>query len=499
MDRRAFSKSVLCAAGMGSLLGGQGLATAFKAMAQINSDLEATTRTGGKTVLEQATIKELKSSLRGHLLLPSNDGYDEARSIWNGMIDKRPALIARCLGAADVRNAVDFARSHDLLVAVRAGGHGISGKAVCDGGIMIDVSPMRGVRVDPMAKTARVQGGSLLGDLDHESQAFGLATTTGTVSHTGVAGLTLGGGFGRLGRRFGLACDNLRAVDVITADGKFVRASDSENADLFWGVRGGGGNFGVVTSFEYQLHEVGPMVLAGNVMYPMDKAREVLQFYADFCSRAPDELSLDVLMLSPPNMTGFISVSACYSGPLDEGERILQPLREFGPPMAEHIGPVNYAEFQTRADAATPPGRLYYNKSGFMKDFTPAAIDTLVEGYQSSPNWTTLVIIQVLGGAIGRVGQQDTAFAHRDAGFNLLTMTSWSDPAYSDEAVQWLRNYFETVNPYTTGVYINYLAEDDDSRVRAAFRENYDRMVTLKNKYDPTNLFRLNANVDPTI
>ena len=302
----------------------------------------AITTTGGHTVLGEAAVRHLQASLQGELLLPDHDRYEETRKVWNGMIDKRPALIARCAGVADVSAAVTFARDHTLLVSVRGGGHSVAGKAVCNGGLMIDLSRMRGIQVDPVTRTARVEGGALLGDLDRATQAFGLATTAGVVTHTGVAGLTLGGGVGRLAHKYGLACDNLLSVDLVTAEGQVLKASATENTDLFWGVRGGGGNFGIVTAFEFRLHPVGPQVLGGTVIYPMAKARAALKFYYEYSQAAPDELSADAFLLTLPNGDQAFAIDVCYIGPMEHGERILHPLRKFGPPLADQIGPTTY-------------------------------------------------------------------------------------------------------------------------------------------------------------
>lgn len=370
---------------------------------------------------------------------------------------------------------------------------------------MIDLSLMRAVRVDPIAKTARVQAGALLGDLDQEAQQFGLATTAGTVSHTGAAGLTLGGGHGRIARKFGLTCDNVLAFDIITADGTFRRVSAEENSDLYWGLRGGGGNFGVVTSFLYQLHQVGPMVLGGGVMYPLTQAKQVFDFYREFTANAPDELAVDAVIIAPPGIPGFIMLDICYNGPLDEGERLVAPLRSFGKPMADHIAPVSYVELQTRADGATPPGRQYYNKAGLMTELDHGAIDALVDRLNdgpeegADPTRATLVIIQQLGGAIAQKAPDATAYVHRDARFDFLTLAGWTNPERSEDNIKYLRGTFDLIEPHTIGFYSNHMVDSDQPRARSAYRSNYDRLVQLKNKYDPTNLFRLNANVQPTI
>ncbi len=471
---------------------------------RITGDIDAVTRLGGETVVPKAALKDFQKSLRGPLLMPGSDNYEVARRVWNGMIDRHPALIARCSGAVDVMRSVDFARDHDLLVAVRGGGHSISGKSVCEGGLVIDLSAMRGCRVDPETKTARLVGGSLLGDLDHETQAFGLATTSGTVSHTGAAGLTLGGGHGRLCRGFGLTCDNVLAVDIVTADGKLRRASADENSDLYWGVRGGGGNFGVVTSFDYQLHRLGPTVYGGSLMYPLAQARDILRFYAEFSQALPNELAVDVIILSPAGGKSFLILSICYTGDFAEGEKLLAPLRTFLKPMADQVGPVNYNKLQTGADSSTPPGKPYYNKSGLMTELSDDVIDTIVDRMESAPGQadptvTSNVIIQQLGGAVGEVAADATAYVHRDAKYDFVILSGWDDPTFEKQNIAWLKEAYVEIEPHTIGFYSNHMVDSDEPRVQRAFRSNYDRLVQLKNKYDPDNLFHLNANVKPTV
>ena len=503
MDRRVFNQSLL-GAGFAAALPSSVLAAAIKSATRITADINAVTRTGGETTVTKAALKDFQASLRGPLIMPGNANYESARQVWNGMIDKHPAMIARCTGSADVMQAVDFARDNDLLVAVRGGGHSISGKGVCDGGLVIDLTALRGCRVDPEKRTAHLAGGSLLGDLDHETQAFGLATTSGTVSHTGAGGLTLGGGHGRLARSLGLSCDNVLSVDIVTPDGQLRRASADENSDLYWGVRGGGGNFGVVTSFEFQLHEVGPMVYGGTLTYPIAQAAELLPFYADFIEDAPNQLTVDVIMLSPPGGKGFVGLSVCYNGDLKKGEKALEPLRKFLKPAIDHVGPISYEELQTTADASTPPGRQYYNKSGLMQRLDKGAIDALVERLVSTrnpddPAVASNVIVQHLGGAMGQVPPGDTAYVHRDARHDLLILSAWDNPEYDEQNIAWLRQGFEAIEPYTIGSYSNHIVDSDKNKAQRAFRGNYERLVKLKNKYDPDNLFHLNANVKPTV
>jgi len=499
MKRRAFCRSTIAMAMAASLPGGRAWAAAGKAAGKIVSDVAAVTSSGGETVIAKAALKELKAGMRGQLLLPSSAGYDKARRIWNGMFDRHPALIARCVGVSDVTDAVDFARAHDLLVAVRGGGHSISGKSVCDGGLMIDLAPMQGVHVNPPDKIARVEPGVLLGKLDHEAQAFGLATTTGTTSHTGMAGLTLGGGLGRLARVYGLTCDNLLSVDMVTADGKFHRVDAQQNSDLFWGVRGGGGNFGIVTSFEYQLHSVGPEIIAGAVIYPLSQAREVLAFYSEYSLTAPQALNISAVLVLPPGGKGMVIIGVTYLGSAKEAERVLRPLRAFGTPMLDDIGTANYESVQVANDTTLPHGRNYYMKSGFLKEVDPDLIETLADGFEPSSSRSYVAVLSQLGGAISQVGQTDTAFSHRDAEYDMLVGASWTDRQESEENVRWMRNFWTKISPFTSGFYINNAMDEGDSRIRATFGANYARLVGLKNKYDPTNLFRLNANIKPTV
>jgi hypothetical protein len=448
--------------------------------------------------LDDATIRELGVVLRGDLVLPGGDGYDRARAVFNGMVDRRPALIVRCAGAADVVRGVKLAHSHDLPLSIRGGGHSVAGKAVCDGGLMLDLSPMKGIRVDPAQRTAEAQAGLTLGEFDHETQAFGLATTLGVVSVTGIAGLTLGGGLGWLNGKHGLACDNLLAADVVTADGRLLTASQEENEDLFWAIRGGGGNFGVLTSFRYRLHPVG-MVLGGGLSYPLSKAHEVLRFYHEFASGCPDELSTDASLGLAPDGSGVVVVSVCYCGPAEEGERVLRPLREFGSPLADNIQPMAYTTLQSAPDARFPPGRQHYWKSSYLKELSDDAVEVMVRFVSEMPSPTTGVGLQQMHGAASRVDPTATAFPHRDEHYDFLILSQWADPAESERNVQWTRAFFEAMQPYfEEGVYVNNLGDEGEDRVQAAYGVNYGRLSTLKSRYDPTNLFRLNQNIKPT-
>jgi FAD/FMN-containing dehydrogenase len=458
--------------------------------------------------LDEAAVAELRANFRGELLRPRDAAYESARAIWNGAINKHPGAIARCTGVADVLSAIQFSRAHDLLAAVRGGGHNVAGTATCDGGLMIDLSPMKGMRVDPVQHIARAEPGLLWAEFDRETQVFGLAAPGGIVSHTGVAGLTLGGGIGWLMRKHGLTCDNLRSVDVVTADGRFVTASITEHPDLFWGVRGGGGNFGIVTSFEFQLHPVGPTVLAGAVLYPAERAMEVLRFYREYASMAPDELTT-ILSLRhapaapfvPERLHGapVIGILVCYSGPVQEGERVVQPLRKFGPPMVDAIRPTAYAAHQEMLDATVPHGLRYYWKSDYLSGFSDAAIETIAAYAWRAPSPKSYTIIFQLGGAVGRFGEDDSAFSHRDAPYALNINSVWADSRKDSINTQWARAYWEAMHPFSTGgVYMNFLGLEGEDRVRAAYGgAKYARLTALKNKYDPTNLFHLNQNIKP--
>jgi FAD/FMN-containing dehydrogenase len=418
------------------------------------------------------------------------------------MIDRRPALIARCAGLADVVAAVRFARSHELLVSVRGGGHNAPGVAVCEGGLMIDLAGMRGVRVDPVRRTARAQGGATWADFDRETQVFGLATTGGAISNTGIGGLTLGGGLGWLAGKYGLVCDNLLSVDLVTADGTVLVASATENAELFWGLRGGGGNFGVVTSFEYRLHPVGP-VLAGPVLYPFAKAKEALTLYRDFAGSIPDEANTLGALLTAPDGNPVAAIAVCYNGSHEAGEKALRPLRAVGPPLADEIAPTLYCKIQTLFDEAFIRGRRYYFKSNFTRRISDDMIDTLVEHFRAAPSPMSMVYFQQLGKAANRVDATATAFSHRDALCEWGCDAVWLDPAQDAANIRWAREVAEAMRPFTTGSdYVNHIgleAEEGADRIKAAFGANYERLVALKNRYDPTNLFRHNQNIKPTV
>jgi FAD/FMN-containing dehydrogenase len=450
------------------------------------------------TALSEAGLAGLRKTLRGELVIPGMPAYERARRAWNGMIDKRPQAIIYCAEPQDVVHALAFARSEAAPVAVRAGGHNVAGLCVCDG-VVIDLSRMKGMAVDPDRRIVRAEAGSNLGEFDVATQAHGLATTMGVNSDTGIAGLTLGGGFGKLGRKLGLTCDNLMSAEMVTADGRIVRASFEENADLFWGLRGGGGNFGIVTAFTYRVHPVGPELLAGSVVHPYDQARSAMRFYAEFSRNAPDALSLDAALATTPSGEKVFSVSACYAGPIEEGERAVKPLREFGTPVADSVAAVPYLQIQSASDAVFPRGRRYYWKAQFMRELTDAAIDTLLDAYAAAPSPDALLVLQHVGGAIARVPKYATAYVHRDALYDCFPVAIWDNPEDDDAHISWARDVWQAMSAFSTGgVYANNLGDEGADRVASAYGENYQKLVQLKDKYDPLNLFRLNQNVRPT-
>ncbi|WP_028218148.1 FAD-binding oxidoreductase [Paraburkholderia oxyphila] len=457
--------------------------------------------------LSSDSIETLRGALRGQVLLPADAGYDEARQIWNAMIDRRPAVIVRCQGCADVRHAVTFARDAGLKIAVRGGGHNIAGSAICDGGLVIDLSQMKSVRVEPTTQRAYVEPGAKLGDFDHEAQALGLATPLGINSTTGVAGLTLGGGFGWLSRRFGMTVDNLLAADVVSADGTLLRASANEHDDLFWAIRGGGGNFGVVTMFEFAVHPLGPEVYGGLVVLPLSAAKDALVRYREAAASMPDELTVwSVLRLAPPlpflpasvHGTPVIVFAICYNGPLENGPAAVEPVRNFGPTCGEHLGPMPYAAWQKAFDPLLTPGERNYWKSHNLAEIPDGLIDALTAAIGTLPSPQCEIFFGMIGGATMRVAPDATAYPNRDALYVMNVHGRWTEPADDERCIGWARDFFEASAPYALGsVYVNFLTEEEHARVAAAYGPNMERLIAVKTRYDPHNLFNCNQNIRP--
>jgi len=462
-----------------------------------------------EVAVDREAAERFTAGVRGAVLRPGDPGYDDARAIWNGLIDRRPALIVQPTGAADVVDAVDFAREQGLLLSVKGGGHNVAGNAVNDGGLVIDLSRMRGVRVDPSTRTVRAEGGATWGDCDRETQLFGLAVPGGVVSTTGIAGLTLHGGIGHLRRKHGLSIDNLLSVDIVTADGRLLRASATENEDLFWAVRGAGSNFGVVTSFEFRAHPVGPMVMVGAVMYPYDEWRAVVPAWRDYMAEAPEELNSLALFWSVPAHEPFpaehhgkpiVLVAAVYAGEVEHGEAVVQPLRELAAPLVDMSGPWPWLGLQSGFDGLFPKGELRYWKSRALAELTDKAVEEIARFAARRPTPLTDVVIWHHGGAMSRVADHETAYANRDAAFLVTGEANWTDPAQTDAAIAWGRDFWDAMAPHSTGgVYLNFpgLGEEKEALVRAGYGANYERLAALKAKYDPTNLFRMNLNIAP--
>ncbi len=447
------------------------------------------------------------SRLRGRLIQPGDTDYEAARKVYNGMIDRHPRFIVRCADTADVVSAVNFARDHELPLAIRGGGHNVAGHGTCDDGLVIDLGDMKGTWVDPSKRRVLVQGGCTWGDVDHATHAFGFATPGGLVSTTGVAGLTLGGGIGHLSRKYGLSCDNLLSAQVVTADGRILTASSDENPDLFWGLRGGGGNFGVVTSFEFQLHPVST-VLGGPIFYSLDQCEDALRFYRDFMAEAPEELGAFFAFLQvpgppfPEHLHGqtVCGIICCYTGSLEEGEAVVRPLLEFGPPLFEHVDRVPFPFLQSAFDPMVPPGLHHYWKADFMYDLNDDAIAAHVEHGPQIPTVQSVLHIYPTDGAVHRIGAEETAYSHRDAKFVHIIAATSPDPAVMVNGTQWARDYWDALHPYSAGgSYVNFLMDEGQDQLEATYQGNYKRLVELKNKYDPTNLFRINQNIRPTV
>ncbi len=448
-----------------------------------------------------SAVAALRPAFGGRLLEAADPGFGEARRIHNGLVDRRPAVIAQCRTTADIADAIALARQLGLEIAVRGGGHNVSGRAVCDAGVVIDLSQMQSVRVDAAARTARAEGGVLWKGFNRETQRFGLATTGGIVSTTGIAGLTLGGGFGWLLPKYGLALDNLRSVDLVLADGRAVTASAHDHPDLFWAVRGGGGNFGVAANFEYQLHHVGPIVAGGLVAYPFDRASETMRFFRDTAAGATDDLMLVCGVLTGPDAaTRLAGIVACHAGAADSAARELQPIKEFGAPVMDVIGPIPYQQMNTLMDASLPAGARNYWKSHFLTELSDDAIDAVVDAYARRPSPMSQIVVEHFHGAISRVAPTDTAFALRSNGFNVLVLSQWQDASQDRENIEWAKSAYAAIRPFgSASRYVNYLDADDagDATLTAVYGPNVSRLREIKKKYDPDNVFRLNVNIPP--
>jgi FAD/FMN-containing dehydrogenase len=472
------------------------------------SGLQVKTRTDGEITLEQNIIQKFRESLRGELILAEDVGYNDARAIWNAMIDRRPALIARCLGVADVVTSLNFAREHGLLVSIKGGGHNIAGLAVCHGGLMLDLSLMRGVWVDPTTRTARAQAGCLLGDVDRETQLHGLAAVLGFISNTGIAGLTLGGGFGYLTRRFGWTSDNLLSVEMVTADGRVVRASENENADLFWGLRGGGGNFGVVTSFEYKLYPVGPEVIAGAIAWRGESASEVLEMFRSLTAQAAPELTcVAALRIAPPapwlskDVHGkpIVALFVCYAGEISEGEKLIAPIKAFGSPVGDIVQRRSYVSQQSLLDATQPKGRRYYWKSEYLSDLKRELLTLTIEHAESIASPHSAILLFPINGALNQLPSDHSAVGNREAGYVLNIAAAWEKLEDDKTNIEWARAGWRALRQFSTGgTYVNFLTEEEgDERIHAAYGDNYHRLVEVKSKWDPGNLFSMNKNIVP--
>jgi FAD/FMN-containing dehydrogenase len=469
-------------------------------------DINVINSNGNEINLNKSKIDGFKSKLLGSLLIKGDPDYDNVRALWNGMIDRKPALIARCSGTSDVIASVNFARENNLLVSVRGAGHNIAGTASSDGGMMIDLSQMKGIRVDPEAKVAFANPGATLHNLDHETQAFGLAVPTGINSTTGISGLTLGGGFGWLSRSLGLTADNLIAADVVTADGKLVHASSNGTSDLLWGLRGGGGNFGIVTSFRYRLHQVGPQLLCGLIVHPFNDAKKVFKYYLDFIDKTPEQLTCWVVLRKAPPLPflpadvhgkEIFIMAFVYNGDIKEGEKILEPLRKFGNPIAENLGPVPYEAFQQAFDPLLTPGARNYWKSHNFYKISDEVLDIIIKYASQLPTPMSEIFVGNLGGAVNRVKKDATAYPHRDIKFFMNVHTRWEDKNLDDKCIEWARKFSDETGKFATGgVYVNFISEGEN-RVNSAFGSNYEKLARLKKKYDPDNFFKINQNIKP--
>lgn len=449
--------------------------------------------------LESDALEGLRAQVSGSLIGPGDAEYPDACALWNGMIHRRPALIVKCASTGDVVAALQFARANGLEVSVRGGGHNAAGKALVDDGLVIDLSNMRDVQVDPAQRIARGQGGATWAEFDAATHEHGLATTGGLISSTGIAGLTLGGGFGWLTRSYGMACDNLVSAEVVTATGDVLNVSDDSNADLLWGLRGGGGNFGVVTRLDYELHPVNT-VLGGMIVHPIDRARDALRVVRDFNQTSPDELTVYAAMMTDPDGNRVVAFIVCYNGDPDQGRKLIQPLIEWGPPVVVDVGPMPYPSMQSMLDEGFPPGLQVYWRGDFIQHLTDEVIDILVKQFANVTSPLSALVVEQFGGACRRVPPERTAFPHRSGDYNLAIVSRWDDPADPDRHVAWARETHDAIRPFSTGVYVNYVGNEGEDRIRAAYGpETYDRLATLKAKYDPDNVFRSNQNIEPAM
>ncbi len=448
--------------------------------------------------LTDAIVSDIKNQISGNVLLPGEEAYEQARKVWNGMIDKKPSLILQCTSVNDVMIAVKLAKTYNLLLSIRGGGHNITGNAVCDDGIMVDMSLMNRVQVDPEQLTAKAQAGATWGDFDKATQAFGLATTGGIISTTGIAGLTLGGGVGWLVRHHGFSCDNVVEAEVVTAEGTLLTANLKENADLFWGLRGGGGNFGIVTSLTYRLHPVST-ILGGMIVHPISAAKEVIRFYSEYVKTAPSELTLYTGLIHTPDGAHVVALLGCYSGDIKKGEEVWKPLRQFGTPIADLVQEQPYQQMQTLLDAAMPHRNRYYWKSSFLKSLSDEAIDIIIEHALSVPSPLSAIILEYYSSTnSATVPEGGTAYPHRQQEFDLIIASNWQDKEEDNKQIAWARNFYNDMQAFSSNrAYLNALGVEGEQRVREAYGENYDRLLQLKKKYDPQNLFRLNQNINP--
>ena len=495
MNRRKFCRTAVAASVAASFPALYGCDRGTPVATEADTSIRGISLTGTEIELERAAIQELGESMSGPVLLSGHPEYDGARKIWNGMHDKRPALIARCLGSQDVSNAVTFARERNLLVAVRGGGHSWPGKSICDDGLMIDLSQMNTVVANPDTKRARAQGGALLNALDTAALEHGLVTTAGVVSHTGVGGFTLGGGFGRLNRKYGLTIDNLKAAEIVTADGRVRTISDEEDADLFWAIRGGGGNFGVVTGFEYQLHPFERNIFSGGIVWPIEQVRDVLEFYGEWSAGLSDEMYVGPTMMTMPDGTGVVAMDVVYNGDPAAGEKELAPLRKIGTPMMDGVTMQDYMVMQTNNDAAFAHGVRSYAKNGMVKEITQELVDAMIDAYIPDPR--VFITNHVAGGAVKRVGELDTAFPHRNAEIMLVIVSGWMDPAQDAEAIAATREVYSKLDPFTGGYYDNI--DTDGEGARSNYGPAHGRLAKIKGQVDPGNLFRLNSNIEPAV